>query len=132
MLEPSRYERIDNTISILSILERGEYVIQSKRNGFTLIEVMISLVLLSIVTIFILPVLIKVYQERVVITQQEEAIYLLEELALAFTHGDSPASFSHSLYHLEQNVVVDGSTQFCLKWEGANSRYYESCLYTKK
>lgn len=117
---------------ILSILERGEFDIQSKCNGFTLIEVMISLVLLSILATFILPVLIKIHQERVVIKQQEEALYLIEDYALSFTHGHAPASFSHSLYQFKQEVIADGSTQFCLMWEGANLRDYESCLYTKK
>ncbi|MEK4565611.1 competence type IV pilus minor pilin ComGE [Alkalihalobacillus sp. FSL R5-0424] len=104
----------------------------NKCSGFTLIEVMISLVLLSIVTTFILPVLIKIHQERVVIKQQEEALYLLEDYALAFTHGTAAASFNHSLYQFKNEVIADGSTQFCLTWEGANSRNYESCLYTKK
>lgn len=93
---------------------------------------MLSLFLLSVLAMFILPVYIKVQQERVVIKQQQEALLILEDYVLDYIHTGNFQELNHSLYNLERTDLPDNSTQFCLNWKGASLKNQKSCLYAKK
>ena len=93
---------------------------------------MLALLLLSMATIFVLPIFIGIHQERVAIKQHEEALLLLEGHVLTYIHGQPLPELEQSSYNLETNDLQDGSKRFCLTWKGANSRDNQSCLYAKK
>ncbi|OIJ11305.1 hypothetical protein BKP37_15965 [Anaerobacillus alkalilacustris] len=105
--------------------------------GFSLIEVMTSLMILSIMTIIILPTLATVYQERSSIQQEQRAIIILEKVITEWIYE---GKIVHEMQITEMNTIFTISSEAtgkkeltaCISWNAANNRSYERCESGKK
>ncbi|WP_026674865.1 competence type IV pilus minor pilin ComGE [Alkalihalobacterium bogoriense] len=108
-----------------------------KCSGFTLMEVVMALSIVMMMTSFLLPVLLKVYQENRTIQEQtwanvyvhktlQEWLYDEKTLLASFTIQQKGTTYE-ATSKMEANQV-----EFCLTWIGRNSRSYVTCQYAKK
>lgn len=108
-----------------------------RSNGFSLIEVLTSLLLLGIVVTVLIPVLTRTYQERVSIEQERMAMYYLNEVILDWledTPIDKTSKISSDIdYQLKTFLTSeDKELKVCIQWKASNSRNYERCEQAKK
>jgi prepilin-type N-terminal cleavage/methylation domain-containing protein len=106
--------------------------------GFTLVEVITALMVLTIMTLVLLPSLAKIYQERGAIHQEHVALHLLDKAITSWIYDNNTL--------IEENVVIEQNTTYtltlllnddnyiraCINWIGANQRVYERCESGKK
>lgn len=106
-----------------------------KFNGFSLIEVITSLLILGILVTIFLPIIHKVYVERSSIWQEQEALYYTNEIILDWLEDieieshviESNSTIYHAHIESEKNELL-----VCLEWIASNNRKYERCEHAKK
>lgn len=108
-----------------------------KPNGYTLMEVVFSVLVLSIITATILPAFIKIYQERLTIREQHQAqTYLANIIQEWLFDQKSPEPNDYITINgtaYRQNIHLShNALKVCLNWNGQNERTYTICDYGKK
>ncbi|MFD2704284.1 type II secretion system protein [Salibacterium lacus] len=98
--------------------------------GFTLMEAVTALAVLSLFSLIFLPVYQRSMEEQKTVNEERTALYLLEKEALTSTYyrpgvetGDR-----EGMYKWSRHSTPSG-TNLCLQWEGTNGRFYEKCLF---
>ncbi|WP_161568274.1 type II secretion system protein [Anaerobacillus alkaliphilus] len=106
--------------------------------GFSLIEVMTSLMILSLTSMAILPALNQVYEERMAILQEKQGINILEKMLTEWTYdGDflyeEEINDLETMYRVSYTFADSGpDLKVCVTWQGRNQRLYERCASAKK
>ncbi|WP_059103248.1 type II secretion system protein [Shouchella shacheensis] len=94
-------------------------------NGFALMEVLMSLLLLGVIGSVILPMYVLVYEERAAIAEKQALLLELEEAVHShYTNQRSPAGVE-GVYKREQ----EGLTAYCGTWERRGGASHEICFY---
>ncbi|SFL67685.1 type II secretion system protein [Salibacterium qingdaonense] len=98
--------------------------------GFTLMEAVTALAVLSLFSLIFLPVYQRSLEEQKTVDEERTALYLLEKEALTSIYhqpgvetGDTDGIYEWSR-HSKQ-----AGTNLCLQWEGGNGRFYKKCLF---
>lgn len=103
--------------------------------GFSLLETMLALFILTATLMTIIPAFIKVQEERYAIRIDR---YVEEKMnsyyERVFLHGEQINETFHyeSLTFFAWTREEEGHTIFCISWVGRNEREYERCLSTFK
>lgn len=106
-----------------------------KKNGFTMIEVLVaSTIFLQIITIF-LPIYSKIETNKVVLTERRNAAFTLSEEMQTITQKEPPLiniSYdkirNETVFHFifnEENNLIKG----CVTWTNAKRSEERFCLY---
>ncbi|MGO4887139.1 prepilin-type N-terminal cleavage/methylation domain-containing protein [Anaerobacillus sp. MEB173] len=107
-------------------------------NGFTLIEVIASLSIVTVLMASCLPLFITVNNERVAIRENFYAFdllyvsiqdWLIEERVHLYTQQ---VERNGTLYRITVQSEEMNNAFICIKWLGSNDRQYERCEYAKK
>lgn len=115
---------------IQSFLEKGGCIIENS-SGFTLMEVILALSLLSVCTLAILPASVVVYNERLTLQQENLAGEQLRESIQNYLTGvETPTA--PLWMTVEETRSTSGEYEVCVAYTGANKRRYHRCLYAKK
>ncbi|MCD8502254.1 MAG: type II secretion system GspH family protein [Bacillaceae bacterium] len=105
-------------------------------NGFSLIEVITSLLVLVIVITVLIPIITKVYVERGSIRQEQDAIYFINEIILDWLENipiESQVIESNGTsYFIRLDSMNEKAITVCLEWDAINTRKYERCEQAKK
>lgn len=110
-----------------------------KSDGFTLIEVMAALAVLTITAATTIPLLTQVYRERISVSQEREALAILQNRIELWTTSGKSSVPKNSVVHRSGTVyrmswhLEDGkhTVKTCISWQGRNERRYEQCGYAK-
>ncbi|WP_411810034.1 type II secretion system protein [Alkalihalophilus marmarensis] len=100
-------------------------------SGFTLMEVILALSLLSVCTLAILPASLVVYNERLTLQQENLAGEQLRKSIQNYLTGVEPPTAPLWLT-VEETRSTSGEYEVCVAYTGANKRRYHRCLYAKK
>lgn len=104
-----------------------------RNKGFTLIEVITAMMVISILTLFILPMLVQVYMERASIQEEQKVNILLKDAVQQWLHENKvPQVEEDSTYELETFEVEKNQIKVCFSWKAKNNRSYIRCNYGKK
>ncbi|WP_158211631.1 prepilin-type N-terminal cleavage/methylation domain-containing protein [Alkalihalobacterium alkalinitrilicum] len=104
--------------------------------GFSMLEVIISIFILSVMMASLYPALIKIYEERATIRQESianNAIY--EGLQLWLFENQLPVlefRKEDTLFLWSVSQSNEREIRVCLTWSGRNGRDYKKCGYAKK
>ena len=105
-------------------------------DGFSLVEVIISLMILSMTIAVIIPALNMVFTERKTIREERVAEEMIHRIYMEFfyegvRYREEKIIFENTEYNLK---IRDEArfTYLCVSWEGVNRREYERCLSGKK
>lgn len=105
--------------------------------GFTLIEVSIALLILFSALATFIPIMTKIYLERIAIHEQYQALQLLNERLLSWRLDhiaplDTVVSINETSYRLNSSYSGSLELTLCLEWVGRNNRSYKQCAFAKK
>lgn len=106
--------------------------------GFSLLEVIVALSILSIISTSSLSIIITVYKERIAIKESYHALELLQTQIQEwlFDAGDvvqdKVVEVNGTVYVIDMEFQSDSKTKFCVRWNGRNERVYERCEYAKR
>ncbi len=97
----------------------------------TLMEAVAALSLLSFITLMLLPLFGIVYSEKKTIHEMRSALYVLEKEALAGEQYETIRNgYWEGLGEYEfASAKKEKGVEMCIRWEGANERKYEKCLF---
>jgi len=118
-------------------LEGGVLMFRQFERGFTLLEVVYSILILSLFTTTFFPILTMVYDERITIREQQASLGILSDSIHGWLYeNDEPPLYesvkhngtTYQLHHVPLKEV----TSFCISWDGKNNRSYERCEQAKK
>lgn len=104
--------------------------------GFTLLECLVSLLVLSIGIQFLLPALVKCRAEMQVVTEQETALELLHNALVLWEQTETlpPTSSDvegiHYIYDWQSRAPTIGT--LCIKWSYPSSRHHSECGEMKR
>ncbi|MED1601091.1 type II secretion system protein [Alkalihalophilus marmarensis] len=115
---------------IQSFSEKGGSIIESS-SGFTLMEVILALSLLSVCTLAILPAYLIIYNERLTLQQENLAGEQLRESIQNYLTGEEQPT-APLWMTVEETRSASGEYVVCAAYTGANKRQYHRCLYAKK
>ncbi|WP_369293396.1 type II secretion system protein [Alkalihalophilus pseudofirmus] len=119
-----------NLMPIQSFSGKGGCIIENS-SGFTLMEVILALSLLSVCTLAILPASLVVYNERLTLQQENLAGEQLRESIQNYLTGvETPTA--PLWMTVEEMRSTSGEYEVCVAYTGANKRRYHRCLYAKK
>ncbi|SFP22469.1 prepilin-type N-terminal cleavage/methylation domain-containing protein [Salibacterium halotolerans] len=98
--------------------------------GFTLMEAVTALALLSLFSLVFLPLYHRSMEEQKTVDEERTALYLLEKEALTSIHHQPgiESGDREGIYEWSRQSKHSG-TNICLQWEGENERSYEKCLF---
>lgn len=101
-------------------------------DGFTFIEVMFALVILTVTIASTAPVLYVVLNERQTVSEQLIAYEVLhnsiEEFRASKGQASLASSFERNGTQYEQyTTYLNRDLHVCIHWEGRNKRVYEEC-----
>ncbi|WP_420796757.1 type II secretion system protein [Alkalihalophilus marmarensis] len=100
-------------------------------SGFTLMEVILALSLLSVCTLAILPAYLVIYNERLTLQQENLAGEQLRESIQNYLTGEEQPPAPLWLNVVETRSA-SGEYEVCADYTGANKRKYHMCLYARK
>ncbi|HET7628470.1 MAG TPA: type II secretion system protein [Bacillales bacterium] len=104
-----------------------------KGNGFSLVETMAALFVLTIVVAGTIPVVTKLYEERAAAHEKARALNLLENelhrwLLIGKIKKHHDIKRGSVMYHVHSNGIDNGNAlTVCIRWKASNERRYESC-----
>ncbi|WP_209123047.1 type II secretion system protein [Alkalihalobacillus sp. BA299] len=104
--------------------------------GFSLLEVITSVFIVSIMSASLFPAMIKIYTEREAIREFRIANNNITEAIQVwlFEHTLPSGNFAerNTIYQWSILTLNDGQVKFCLTWSSKNGRDYEQCGHAKK
>ncbi|WP_368503829.1 type II secretion system protein [Alkalihalophilus sp. As8PL] len=100
--------------------------------GFTLVEVMISFLLLAMCSMAILPAFLVVYNERLTLKQEEKVLHHLQELIQLYLADQPPIELDSWVKKEEFTDPATNVYLVCLSFVGENKRDYKRCLHAKR
>lgn len=108
-----------------------------KEQGFTLLEVSFSLLILISAMGVLLPLLTTVYNEKLTIREHHQALLLLNEQLLEWKYEHVLPFHRTIIEHGTEYSVTfskdsDSKLIVCLTWLGKNKRSYEQCGFVIK
>lgn len=117
-------------------LERGDFILKSD-DGFTLVEVITAMMIMSVITFTIVPLLVQVYKERVSIQESQKATFILTDLVQQWLHEnitphDNVILQDYPTITVDSSWVETNQLKVCLHWTSKNERNYSRCKYGKK
>ncbi|WP_096201238.1 type II secretion system protein [Bacillus sp. FJAT-45350] len=107
------------------------------QGGFSLLEVIVALSLLIMTSSVVIPILTKVYQERLTIQEEQLALEQIKIKLHEWLYNDLLSSETelenhhNTVFHFT-NILRENELTVCIKWEGRNHRFYERCESAKK
>lgn len=103
--------------------------------GFSLIEVLAALAVMTIVVATVVPSLIHVYRERATIQEKRQALEMLHNRTQKWLANEGDAAIYDDT--VKKGVVTysftvknhdsDGKLTLCVSWTGSNERGYHKC-----
>lgn len=117
-------------------MEGDDFILNNCR-GFTLIEVITSLLILTVITVFLLPTIATVYKERVSIRQEERALLHLDRAITSWIYEDQfkdgqKVEHENTTYTLAFMTTSNQELKACISWVAQNERQYERCANGKR
>ncbi|WNF37795.1 competence type IV pilus minor pilin ComGE [Bacillaceae bacterium IKA-2] len=105
--------------------------------GFTLVEVMTSLLIVTVMISVLVPTLAIVYKERVSIRQEERALFHLERAITSWIYQDElndglVVGHENTQYTLAFMTIGNHELKACISWISENERQYERCASGKR
>ncbi|MGY4690273.1 hypothetical protein [Salibacterium sp. K-3] len=99
-------------------------------HGFTLMEAVTALALLSSFCLVFLPLYHQSMKEQKSVNEERTALFLLEKEALQLLDHSSGniTGKKEGIYEWSSQPQQSG-TNLCLQWEGENDRPYKKCLF---
>lgn len=104
--------------------------------GFSLVEVIGSFAVFVILLTVLLPILMKIYEERTMLTYKEEGLLLLHNEKESFLYdydfdGEKEITVDTRRYQL--TIQKNGEfVQLCMNWEVPWKKKGRVCTYAKK
>lgn len=97
---------------------------------------MTSVLILTVTTLILLPALIKIYDERDALQDEQTALYLLDQVISNWIYEEGD-EFEISVQEENKTFIFDNSIDgdlftVCISWLGANGRNYERCESAKR
>lgn len=105
-------------------------------NGFSLLEVLVSFSLLLLIITFIVPMLMKVHEERAMIDYKRKALLVLHNEIEAYLYGNSEfprqGEMINSGTYVMSIELVGELERICIQWETPAKKKGKTCHYVKK
>lgn len=96
---------------------------------------MVALFILTITTLFLIPILNQVYVEKITVQQEKKGLYLLDQAITNWVYEEVSTldrlEALNTIYEVTYLLKSD-KLKACVTWNGKNNRYYERCGYAKK
>ena len=106
-------------------------MLMRSEHGFTLLETLTAVLVITVCLSFIVPAYIKIIQERESLKQEEEALSVLNQSLYHWIQNekDQPSIISQSgvQFHLVWQLLGEGHIQICLDWSPPNKRSQRLC-----
>lgn len=101
-------------------------------NGFTFVEVMFALVILTLTIASTAPILLIVLNERQTVSEQLTAYEVLhnsiEEIRVSKGQASLPSTFERNgTQYTQYTAYFRNHLHVCVQWKGRNKRIYEEC-----
>lgn len=119
-------------------LEKGGFTLKGSE-GFTLIELISSLLVFFVITTALLPILSKVYIERMMIKEDLQTMEMLSTIMQEWLYDNKELPNNHHVivrsevtYFITKRMNGADEIELCFRWDGRNDRAYVRCAYGKK